>query len=96
MSTNRAPEDYTKRIPVLEPFLLILKSRKGIAFIVSLVLLSLPLWAGISEQMAFEFAVAAWVYIGGQSYVDGKTAATKTQEEIKKVVDTAIDKKLGG
>src|SRR5262245_34907512 len=86
--------DNSHRIPVIEPLLLILKSRKGIAFIASIIALTMPLWTGIGSEMAFELAVASWVYIGGQSFVDGRQAASKTQEEVKKMIETAVKEKL--
>lgn len=82
--------DNSQRVPVLEPLLLILKSRKGVAFVVSVILLLLPAFTPVTHDMAFQMAVTAWVYIGGQSMVDAQSAAKLSREELREHIRKSV------
>lgn len=89
-----AQTDNAQRIPIIEPLLLILKSRKGMAFLVSFIALTLPVWTPVTADMAFQMAVGSWVYIGGQSLVDAQNAAKTSKDELREQVRKLVLDKL--
>lgn len=75
--------DRKERIPVIEPLLLILKSRKGMAMVVSIIVLILGAVYHIDKEILLMASGLVFTYIGGQTFLDSKEYAKNTQAELE-------------
>ena len=83
--------DRSERVMVLEPLVLILKQRTGIAMIVASILGTFLIVIGFPVEAVITSLTPIIMWIGGQKYVDAQEQSSKTVSEIAEL-EAAIDK----
>lgn len=83
--------EYEKRLPVIGGLLEISKSKKGTAFLLTVIGIGLGIIFGIDAQAVGILTATALTYIVGQSHVDSKRMVS----EVSGVFDEILDKAQG-
>lgn len=83
--------DRSDRTAILEPIMLILKSRKGIAGIIAILVSSFMLVNGYSVAEIVAITSPIYAFIGGQSLIDASETSTKRIQELNEMRDEILD-----
>lgn len=68
--------ESNERTPILEPLLLILKQRTGVATVIGVIVAVVLYLMGFPSEVIQSVVALVFVYVGGQKWVDGKESAT--------------------
>lgn len=74
--------DRSERAVIFEPLLLILKSRKGLAAIVSVITSGVLFAIGFEVEQVAMIVSPIFVYIGGQSVVDASESSKEVNTRV--------------
>jgi hypothetical protein len=97
-------QDKSTRRPIIDPFLLILKSRRVLiavaSLLVAILIMSVPQLEAISEELLVLVITLALALITGYSVEDAVTVARQAplpdnlREQIREVLDAVIDEAI--
>lgn len=94
--------DRSNRVTFLEPLLLILKQRTGIATILGIILAIVLHYLDFPKEAITEVVALVFVYVVGQKWVDAREAsapivefADKVNVEVDKVLETQKEEVVG-
>lgn len=83
--------DRNERKPILEPFMLILKQRTGVATLLGIILALVLYIMGFPDEVVNGVVALVFVYVGGQKWVDAKEASAPVIE-FKESLEDELDK----
>jgi len=85
--------DRSSRTAILEPIMLILKQRTGVASIVAVAITIFMLYKGFSVEQVAMTVTPIFVYIGKQTVIDSKEISNTLTKEVMDVLDVLDETK---
>lgn len=83
--------DRSERTPILEPILLILKQRTGIATIASVLISFVMIYFGFDTQQILMIVSPIFVYVARQTVIDAGENGGNVVKEVVEVVEEVKD-----